>query len=414
MKSYFTTALLASTVLIPMPAMAQSASPEAARIEALETQLQQLQQAIADLKTAQASQAAQTAAAAQTAEAAQAAVKSAPKAEIAGWAANTKIGGKAFLNVSSIDHESDGIDQTDNGVQTDVKRFYVSVDHKFDNVFSANVTTDFRYNTNGTSKDVLVYVKKAFVQAKLSDAAIFRVGAADLPWVPFVEDLYGYRYVENVLIDRTKYGTSTDWGVHFSGSVMNGKLSYAASAINGAGYKTLSRSSNTIDLEGRVSFKPVDFLVFGVGGYTGKLGKSSDVTDTEHRATRVNAVAAYVGKRGRLGVEYFRAKNWNNVMTPFSDVTDGWSAFGTFNVNKKVALFGRYDWVDPNKRTNDSLRENYFNLGASYAVANGVDVALVYKRDRAENGFISTSNGTIGGIDDGTYDEFGVFTQIKF
>ena len=102
--------------------------------------------------------------------------------------------------------------------QTELKRFYIGVDHKFNDVFSANLTTDFRYNTNGTSNDVLVYVKKAYLQAKLIPAFTVRVGAADLPWVPFVEGVYGYRFVENTLIDRTKFGTSSDWGVHVLGA----------------------------------------------------------------------------------------------------------------------------------------------------------------------------------------------------
>ncbi len=341
--------------------------------------------------------------------------KQTPTFEKAKWASETKIGGKAFLNISNIDHESDGSNLSDNGLQTDLKRFYLTVDHTFNKVFSANLTTDFRYNSKGLSAgDVSVYVKKAYLQAKLSDAAIFRVGAADLPWVPFVEDLYGNRYIENVVIDRTKFGTSTDWGVHFKGEVLGGKLGYAVSAINGAGYKTLSRSSNTIDLEGRVSFKPVDFFVIAAGGYTGKLGKSNDTNSTNHRATRVNLLAAYTGKRATLGAEWFQAKNWNNVTTSYGDKADGWSAFGSFKVNDKIGLFARYDWVKPNKKTNSSLTDQYFNLGASYVVTKGIDMALVYKRDRAKNGFISTSNGTIGGLDEGTYDEFGIWSQVKF
>jgi hypothetical protein len=43
-----------------------------------------------------------------------------------------------------------------------------------------------------------------------------------------------------------------------------------------------------------------------------------------------------------------------------------------------------------------------------------IDLALVYKRDRANNGFLSTSNGTIGGVNKGTYDEIGLFTQVAF
>ncbi|MEO8547889.1 MAG: porin [Sphingomicrobium sp.] len=407
--------LLASAAAVASPAVAQNSGPSSVAnapstaddIAALREQIQIMQAQLDKLQAAQSAQPVPpTAAPPAQAQA---------KADVPGWAKDTTIGGKAFFNVSSINHKSDGLDQSDNGVQTDVKRFYLTVEHRFDKVFSANLTTDFRYNTNGTSKDVLVYVKKAYVQAKLAPEFFVRVGSADLPWVPFVEDIYGYRYIENTLIDRTKYGTSADWGVHAGGTFGDGIVSYAVSAINGAGYKTLSRSSNTVDLEARISSKPMKNIVLGVGGYTGKLGKSAaNLPNTEHRATRLNAVAAYVDSRVRAGVEYFTAKNWNNVTTVATDKTSGWSAFGSFAFTPKIAVFGRYDWVNPNQETNGPLNENYFNVGVSLQPVKNIDLALVYKRDSAKNGVISTSNGNIGGSIDGTYDEFGVFSQVKF
>ncbi|MGH8362566.1 MAG: hypothetical protein ACRESQ_04380 [Gammaproteobacteria bacterium] len=60
-----------------------------------------------------------------------------------------------------------------------------------------------------------MFVKQAFVQAKLDPATTFRLGAADMPWIPFDESIYGYHFVENTLIDRLHFGHSTDWGVHF-------------------------------------------------------------------------------------------------------------------------------------------------------------------------------------------------------
>jgi hypothetical protein len=354
------------------------------------------------------------------------------KAIKTGWFADTKISGKAFFNVSNIDQTSTDLagnrtDNIQNGTQTELKRFYVGVDHRFNDVFSANITTDFRYNANGTSKDVLVYVKKAFVQAKFSDALAVRIGAADLPWAPFVEGLYGYRFVENTLIDRTKFGTSSDWGVHVLGSFGKGLVSYQVSAIDGAGYKTLSRSSNTIDLEGRLSVNPVKEVTLAVGGYTGKLGKSNDTVNTEHRATRFNAVAAYTNKRVRAGIEYFSARNWNNIQVanapgvPVQTANDsarGWSAFGSFAFTPQIAAFGRYDWVKPTKTmvalTDGPVKDRYFNVGVDYKPIAPLDFALVYKRDRANNGFISTSNGTIGGLDHGTYSEIGLFGQLAF
>ncbi|HET9146189.1 MAG TPA: porin, partial [Sphingomicrobium sp.] len=238
--------LLACTALVPAPALAQAA-PTADDIAALRAQIQALQSQLNQL------QAAQQAQAAEVAKVASAPVPVPPKAEAPGWWGGTTISGKAFLNVSNIEQRSTDLagNKTDNiqdGTQAELKRFYIGIDHKFNDVFSANVTTDFRYNANGTSKDVLVYVKKAYVQAKLNKAFAVRVGAADLPWVPFAEGVYGYRFVEPTLIDRTKFGTSTDWGVHAFGTFGNGLVNYAVSAINGAGYKTLSRSSNTIDL----------------------------------------------------------------------------------------------------------------------------------------------------------------------
>jgi hypothetical protein len=355
-------------------------------------------------------------------EVAQIKVTPLPKPAAPGWWGSTTIGGRAFFNVSDIHQTSTdraGVktDNAQNGTETELKRFYLIVDHKFDDVFSANLTTDFRYNANGTSKDTLLFVKKAYLQAKLSPAFFVRVGEADLAWVPFVESLYGYRFVENTLIDRTKFGASTDWGVHVGGTLGNGLVSYAASAINGAGYKTLSRSSDTIDLEGRISVNPTKTLTLGVGGYTGKLGKSAanlPESATPHRAERLNAIAAYTDKRIRLGLEYFAARNWNSVSAVQHDKSDGWSAFGSFAFTPQIAAFGRFDQVKPSKDLNPALKETYFNIGLDYKPIPPLDFALVYKHDRADNGTISTSNGTIGGPDHGIYDELGLFGQFTF
>ena len=417
--------LLACTALVPSPALAQAA-PTADDIAALRAQIQALQTQLNQL------QAAQRAQAAEVAKVASAPVPVPPKAEAPGWWGSTTISGKAFLNVSNIEQRSTDLagNKTDNlqdGTQTELKRFYVGIDHKFNDVFSANITTDFRYNANGTSKDVLVYVKKAYLQAKLNKAFAVRVGSADLPWVPFAEGVYGYRFVEPTLIDRTKFGTSTDWGVHAFGTFGNGLVNYAVSAINGAGYKTLSRSSNTIDLEGRVSVNPIKSITLAVGGYTGKLGKSNDTVNVHNRATRFNALAAYTDKRIRAGVEYFSAKNWNNITTAAvplppldtpNDKSHGWSGFGSFAFTPKIAVFGRYDWVKPTQivvaGTDGPVKDHYFNIGVDYKPLPPLDLALIYKRERARNGFINTANGNIGGLDNGTYDEIGLFGQVVF
>src|SRR5512144_248490 len=117
---------------------------------------------------------------------------------------STTVSGKGFIDLTNYDLRNDGVDSAANGFGLDVKRFYLGVTHSFDDTWSANITTDFNYV--GNDGETQLYVKKGYLQAKLSDAFVARAGSADLPWVPFVEDLYGYRFVENVLVDRLKFG----------------------------------------------------------------------------------------------------------------------------------------------------------------------------------------------------------------
>ena len=327
---------------------------------------------------------------------------------------STVISGKMFADFSNIDLKNDGVESTANGTGIDVKRFYLGATHNFDDIWSVNITSDFNYVANDS--ETQVYVKKAYLQAKLSDAFIGRLGSADLPWVPFVEDLYGYRFVENVIIDRLKFGTSADWGVHAGGKVSDGMFNYAVSVINGAGYKNPTRS-NSMDFEARVGFMPMKGLTVAVGGYSGKLGKdiNNSTTPDQHTADRVDALVAYVDGPLRVGAEYFQAKNWNNVTTVATDKADGESVWASYNFTDMWGVFGRYDNAKTSKDLLPNLKDKYFNVGVVSHPRKNIDVAFVYKNDKVDGGgVVATSNGNIGGVRDGKYDEFGFWAQVAF
>ncbi len=328
----------------------------------------------------------------------------------------TTVGGKAYFDFTNIDNTSNGEKVDPSGTGADAKRFYLSVSHGFDALWSANLTTDFNY-TSATNETQL-FVKKAYLQAKLSDAAIISIGSNDLPWIPFVETLYGYRYVENTLIDRLKFGTSADWGLHLKGKQMGGMVKYAVSVVNGNGYKNPSRSKS-MDISARISVNPVKGLTLGAAYRNGKLGQETQTTSTANTASRVDLVADYRFSMYNVGVEYFNAKNYTStaVSTGPEDRADGYSVWGTVTPTEKVAVFARYDYAKPSKDLNNSLKDTYYNLGVSYKARKHVDLALVYKYDKVENGSISTSNGNIGGINtstNGQYREIGLWTQVKF
>jgi len=127
----------------------------------------------------------------------------------------------------------------------------------------------------------------------------------------------------------------------------------------------------------------------------------------------------YKNKLFNLGVEYFHAKDYKNVTTTTEDKADGYSIFGNVNFNKTWSAFGRYDWIKPNKITNDNLKDGYYNMGIQWEPVKIVDLALVYKHEKVQNGTLGTQNGTIGGgsatvAGQGTYNEFGLFGQLRF
>jgi hypothetical protein len=328
------------------------------------------------------------------------------------------------MDFSNIEHKVSGTKQSDTGTNFDLKRFYLSVDHKFDDVWSANLTTDVTYDA--TTKASQLFIKKAWLQAKVwDDAFVVRAGASDMAWIPFVEGLYGYRYVENTLIDRTKFGTSTDWGGHFFGKFADGLVNYQVSVVNGSGYKAdpigggVNRSKG-LDVEGRVNLNWDGFVV-GVGGYEGKLGLDiQGAAPTFHTATRFDAVAAYSVPGIHIGFEYFDANDWGNVKTAPglpTDDAEGYGAFASYDFMPQFGVFGRYDYVTPLETSAKKLHDNYYNFGVTWHATKIVDVSLVYKHDSASDGVLATSNGTIGSTvagASGAYNEVGVFTQLKW
>ena len=320
-----------------------------------------------------------------------AAMMPAGSASAAEWWESTSVNGRMYYDFTNLDakmHTWGGssyttTDSTNNGFSFDIKRFYVGIDHKFNDVFSANVTTDFTYDGGlGVSQ---VYIKKAYLDINLCPELDIRFGSTDLPWIPFVEGVYGYRYVENTLTDRTHFGTSADWGAHIKGKLADGLIEYAVSVVNGAGYKKIVRT-DSVDVEGRVNLNYMGFIL-AVGGYSGKLGVQHG-TATSHTANRFNALAAYKADNIRVGFEYFQSNDWNCVKTSSgcSDKDTGYSAFASYQFDPEWGVFGRYDWVSSKTNTGPTtkVKDNYYNFGVAYTPYKMVDFALVYKHDKSE------------------------------
>jgi hypothetical protein len=342
------------------------------------------------------------------------------------WAAapaeTTTVGATLFLDATHIDQDSTATSgvtthSAASGTGVDVKRGYLIVNHVFDDTWSANVTTDFSYSAS--TGQTQLFIKNAWVQAKLADAFAVRAGASALPWIPFVEGQYGFRFVEKLLIDRLNFGTTTDWGVHASGKAGGSVFNYAVSAVNGGGFRNPTRTAK-LDFEGRISFVPVAGLTLAVGGYSGERGTkvAGAAFAPQHTAQRLDAFASWVQPAWRVGIEYFNASDWNRLALQAAPVagdhSDGYSVWASAKLAPQFEAFARYDSARPSTDLAPALKDEYFNLGIDYKARKNVDIALAYKYDKVKGGSHATANGTIGGTREGEYKEFGVWGLVAF
>jgi hypothetical protein len=381
-------------------------------------------------------------------------------------APNTTVGSLAFFDFGNVSNQQDtnlpkhvNVAPTGNGF--DIKRLYLIVDHKFNDVWSANLTTDAQYisspsvtvdpastkttttSTTNSGGVTELFIKKLYLQAKLDDAFIVRAGAYTSPWAPFVESLYGYRWIEKGATDRLGFANTADWGLHAGGKFGASGLSYAVSAVNGGSHKNPSRTK-TVDVEARVSYVPIAGLSIGIGGYTGHLGQVTVANEAFDRntATRWDAAIGYTIAGFKVGAEYYDAKNFKTVNSITGgqynasavvastatgavpkDEASGESVWASYDFAEQFSVFARGDVSKLSKKVLPGLKDRFFLVGVGYKPIKSVDVALVYKNEKVEHGATSIGSGdangsfTVGGskaINDGKFSEVGLYAQWNF
>jgi hypothetical protein len=86
-------------------------------------------------------------------------------------------------------------------------------------------------------------------------------------------------------------------------------------------------------------------------------------------------------------------------------------------------MFGRYDQSKLSKDVVSGLKDTYYNLGVAFKPTKGVDLGVVYKHEKVEDGVVSISGAdantsyTIGGTSpttDGKFSEIGLYAQYLF
>jgi hypothetical protein len=130
---------------------------------------------------------------------------------------------------------------------------------------------------------------------------------------------------------------------------------------------------------------------------------------SKNTASRTNFLADWKGMGINVGFEYFTAKNFGSGLiftsSTKTDSADGYSVYGSYDFpDTAFGLYARYDNVKPNKDTDTSKKDTYYNGGFAWHADKNVTWAFGFKSDELKD-----SNGL-----DNKVQEVGVWLQAKY
>ncbi len=304
----------------------------------------------------------------------------------------TRVSGLVFLNASYQDQERGG-----DNLNVDLKRFWINVDHQFNQDWSVHLTTDVQWQRYQDPTDV--FVRHLYVQRRIGDNHRLRLGNAPDTWILPLAQLNGFRYLDPGLIPMSGAGTPADWGVHLQGG--SGPVTYAVSAVTGAGFQ--KPRTGGPDFQGRVSWEVADGLQLHLGGYRGTRAMDKNDRPHIHTAERWNGAVTWVTGPWRLGAEYFYADNWNRVNQSEPDASNGASVWGSYRINQNYAVFARHDRLNNSRRLAPANERDYYNLALEWRHSNKLRFAAAYRH-------IDNQTATARQINR----EFGIWTHLAF
>lgn len=223
----------------------------------------------------------------------------------------------------------------------DVARSYLNVRSKSDGGISTRVTVDVD-GRSVESGQLSFRLKYAYVGYRPKGGPLtYKFGLQPTPIIGFIEDSWGYRMQGTVAMDRTKYLSSSDFGLAIEGAWHDNAVSLDAGVYNGESYSK-TPGDNRKDAAARASVRLASTDQGGkVGGLrlTGFVlyGKATGGLARE----RYLGMLSYVSKKVRLGAE---------VATTKDDALKGrvMSLWGTYRLTgKPIELIARVDRWDP-------------------------------------------------------------------
>ncbi|MBI3182281.1 MAG: hypothetical protein HYZ28_09075 [Myxococcales bacterium] len=328
-------------------------------------------------------------------------VKPEPKKE-SPWTDRIKFSGKAYLRYS---YEIDP--NRANYNEFDVDRIYLTTDAKLtdDIVFSLTLEGGDLRESGTDYFDVATKGIYIDIQNLLMEGTSLKLGQVNLPWVPYEEGVWGYRFQGTIFPDRTGYMTSTDLGGSFSAKLPSGYGNFQINVGNGEGWKK-NEIGKRKEIHGRLTLNPLASMKslsgLFISGF-GSIGYYDDAPAPMNNKRRYMVQLGYKQEgKGLIAAEYLLATDPADKMkSRYPSLSqnagneasaNGYSVFGMLNLGALMdgdyptrwELIARWDHLDPDSAVANNDVDLWIG-GASYRWNKHLQSILDYERVRFQS-----------------------------
>jgi len=278
--------------------------------------------------------------------------------------------GDYFYNLLR-DNEIDSFENTANGGEKDVngiqfRRIYFTYDYNISSKFSSRFRFEADQKSTTSNNKVGVYVKDAYLKWRnIFNGSDFIFGIQPTPAFEISEEIWGHRFLEKTIMDLRGIVSSRDIAVSLKGKLnSDGTIKYWLMFGNGAGNKPELDKYNRY--YAHLQFTPFEnFTTTIYGDIKVRPGVNDPKNVDKKLPSNDITYALFIGYKQRenfsIGIEGFLHQRQNGMI----DINElmnrnglGFSAFGSYNINKEFSIASRYDFFDPNidKNTTGDLR----------------------------------------------------------
>ena len=287
--------------------------------------------------------------------------------------------GKAIVQMFGNFHTGFGAENDDRGFE--LERSYLGYEYKLNKGLTVKGVMDMGKSSDVSDYHRMAYIKNALVSWKTGNLTL-NGGLISTTQFNFQEKFWGYRYIMKSFQDQYKFGSSADLGISATYKFADW-ISADAIIVNGEGYKKVQKNDG-LNYGLGITLAPVKGLQVRLYG-----GLNEGNEEGKKDIMNMAAFIGYKNDKFSIGAEYNQMKNANYKKGADQS---GYSVYTTLNLNKKTALYARYDDLLSKNDWNKAKDESAAIVGAQFKLGKYVKIAPNFrmnmpKADGANNGY---------------------------